>query len=489
MNWATLLEGLWRWLEQRELLLPGARWVVGVSGGADSTLLLHALHELAQRDELQWKLHVAHLHHGLRGGDADADAHFVRELAERLGLPFHLERAEVGAEVAARGGSAEELGRQYRYEFFERVALRTGSDCVAVAHHADDDAETILHRICRGTGIRGLAGMRAVRPIAPGSRVRLVRPLLQVRRTTIEELCRERGLAFRVDRSNRSGEYTRGRIRNVVLPLLRQQLNPNVSEALLRLGEQARWLETYLRDAAARTFESLVVSDQPDHIVLNTRALLSKQRIIQAEVVRHAVALLPGGESDLSFANVEAVLRLAAEPTSGKEVHLPGALVVRKVYDRLEFQPAQRREMTAELAPVFVRCPGLTPLPQLDATLTVELHTVDPAKIEELRRAANPYEEWVDYDRLAPPLLVRGRRPGDRFWPLGAPGTKSLSDFFIDEKIEPALRARTGVLCDQAHIVWVIPLRIDERVKLRPDTRRALRLLLTPATRRSAGQP
>lgn len=490
MHWNPFLERLGNWFEQRGLLTPAARRVVGTSGGPDSTLLLYAMHELSQQRELNWELHVAHLHHGLRGSEADADAEFVERLAGQLGLICHVERVCIPTQVAAGSGSAEEVAREHRYEFLERVALKTGSDCVAVGHHADDDAETILHRICRGTGMRGLAGMRDTRAIQPGSRVNLVRPLLRERRTTIEALCQERGIEFRTDHSNQTTEFTRGRIRNVLLPVLREHLNPNVTEALLRLAEQARWLETYLQDAAARTFESLLVSDHPDRIVLNTQALLRKQRIIQAEVIRRAVALLPGGEPDLGFTHVDAVLRLAADHASGKELHLPGQVVVRKVYDRLEFRPPQSEaETPAELPPVFVNCPGTTPLPQLDAELSAELCDVNPAKIDELRRGAHPYEEWLDYDRLQFPLLVRGRREGDRFQPLGAPGSKSLSDFFIDEKIDPPLRARTGVLCDQTGVVWVMPLRIDERAKLRSSSRRALRLVLTPNSQGSAVRP
>ncbi len=484
MNWDAFLEQVGAWLAEHGLLTSGRSWVVGVSGGPDSTVLIHALRDLRDRRGLQWELHVAHLHHGLRGADADADFEFVAALAQRLGLPFHHERTDVRAAVQQEGGSTEEVARERRYEFLERVALRTGSDHVAVAHHADDDAETILHRICRGTGLRGLAGMRPVRPIQPGSRVMLVRPLLAQRRSMIEGLCREMGFEYRTDPSNLSCEFTRGRIRGVILPLLRTHLNPNITEALLRLGEQARWLGTYLEDAAARTFESLIVSEGPRFVSLNTRALLSKQKIIQAEVVRRALAMVAGGEQDLGFPHIEAVLRLAAEKASGKELHLPGPAVVRKQYDRLEFRPLTEPETPPRLVPVFITCPGRTELPLLGVELSAEVCEVKDGHIEELRRRRNPYEEWLDYDRLRFPLLVRGRRDGDRFWPLGAPGSKSVGDFLSDEKVEPALRARTGVLCDQDGPVWVMPLRIDERAKLRETTRRALRLTLRPL-----GQP
>jgi tRNA(Ile)-lysidine synthase len=185
-----------------------------------------------------------------------------------------------------------------------------------------------------------------------------------------------------------------------------------------------------------------------------------------------------GGEQDLSFQHVEAVLRLLDDPASGKEIHVPGPVVVGKRYDRLEFRPLTGSEPAPELVSVQVACPGRTALPVLGAELVTELCAVDESKIEELRGTPHANEEWLDYDRLHLPLLVRGRRQGDRFHPLGAPGFKSISDFLIDEKVEPQVRARTGLLCDQDGPVWIMPLRIDERAKLRAASRRALRIVL-----------
>lgn len=486
MTWDTWLNQLLTWLEFRRLLNREASWVVGVSGGPDSTLLLHTMKALSDREGLKWKLHAAHFHHGLRGDEAEADEAFAATLAEELGVPFHAERADIRAEVERGGGSTEEVARSRRYDFLERVALKTGSERVAVAHHADDNAETILHRICRGTGLRGLAGIRDVRPIQPDSHILIVRPFLAQRRATIEEMCAACGLTPRTDSSNQSPEFTRGRIRTAIMPILVAQLNPNVAEALLRLGEQARLLGTYLEDAAERTFESLLISHRTRHIVLNNRALLGKQRIIQAEVVRRAVLLLAGGEQDLGFGHIEAVLRLAEDPASGKEIHVPGPIVVRKQYDRLEFYPLGEGEPPPDLGLVFVACPGRTSLPMLRLTLTAEVREVTPADLEATRRNTNRFEEWLDYESLRPPLLVRGRRDGDRFHPLGSPGAKTIGDFFSEQKIDPHVRACTGILCDQQGPVWVMPLRIDERVKLRSTTHKALRLVLAPYPAASA---
>lgn len=447
------------------------------------------MHALNIERELGWRLDLAHLHHGLRGEEADTDQDFVRQLAEEYGLNFHAENAELGGtENGSNGKSAsEEMAREHRYAFLERVALKTGSEVVAVGHHADDDAETIFHRIMRGTGLRGLAGMAAVRPLRPDGRVQLVRPLLHQRRARIEALLEEKGIQYRTDSTNSQNHYTRNLIRNELLPKIRDEVNPNVTEAIIRLAEQARWLGTYLQDAAARTFDSMVLDESSRHVVLSAPVLLGKKRIIQAEVVRLAASMVIGGEQDLGFNHIEAVLQLAADKQSGKEVHLPGPVAVRKQYDRLEFQPLADTKPQPELKPVFVDCPGVTRIGGLDAELVIEETYVDSQQIAALREKKTRFEEWLDFERVLPPLFVRGRIEGDRFHPLGAPGAKTLSDFFIDEKVDPTKRARTGILCDQAGPIWVMPLRIDERVKLRSTSSRALHLTLRARGATNAG--
>ena len=233
MTWDRFVSHVQTWLERHRLLLPDARWVVGVSGGPDSTVLLRVMLALKEHENLGWSIQAAHLNHGLRGSDADADAAFVERLADRLGVAAHSARID----IAGQGGASEEAARRERYAFLERIAVQTGSAYIAVGHHADDNAETILHRICRGTGLRGLAGMPGIRPVRPGSAVQLVRPLLSQRRAEIEQLCDINEWETRVDSSNLTGQFMRGRIRNSILPALRESINPNVSEALLRLAE------------------------------------------------------------------------------------------------------------------------------------------------------------------------------------------------------------------------------------------------------------
>jgi tRNA(Ile)-lysidine synthase len=476
--WQQFLDQLAVWLERRGLLEPQAGWVVGVSGGPDSTLLLHALHTLSQKRQLNWRLHVAHLNHRLRGAESDEDERFVVRLAERLGLSAHVERQDVRQICARSGGSLEEVARQQRYLMLERAALLTDSRCVAVAHHADDNAETIFHRICRGTGLRGLAGISEVRPIRPGSRILLVRPLLEVRRATIKELCAACGLDTRTDSSNLAEGFTRNRIRNLILPLLREQLNPNVSEALLRLAAQARQIGDYVTGTAQQALESVLAAEPDRQITLSIPALRTRHRAIQAEIIRQALTRLTGRRPGLDYVHVEAILRLIDQPPGARQVHLPGQMIARREQNRLVIQPAQDGAQPPDFSPVAVRCSGRTPLPQLGGELVAELHPFEPGQIERVRASARPEEAWLDYDKLQLPLLVRSRRRADRFHPLGAPGTKSVSDFLTDSKTDAQLRARVALLCDQAGVVWVIPLRIDDRAKLTAHTRRALHLVL-----------
>ncbi len=450
--------------------------VVGVSGGPDSMALLYIL--LAINKQAGWKLHlhVAHLNHRLRGDEAEKDAAFVQAAADSLSLPCIIEARAIASLAEKESGGIEEIGRRERYAFLTRVCLQTHSRAIAVGHHADDNAETILHRILRGTGLRGLAGIPRDRPTARNSSIRIIRPLLRMRRRTIREYLANEGIAFREDRSNATDEPMRNRIRNVVLPALEADINPQVRDALTRLGEQAQWLEEFLRETVQRTFETLIVSHTDQELILNADALVRKSRIVQTELVRLAYRSFGLGEQQLSFAHLVSALELIADPASGKQIQFPGGMTLTKRYHQL-IASLPTDEPREEIASVIaVHMPGRTLLPvrRLEIECTVE--EVSAEQIRRLRRAPTPMEEYVNCDAIHPPLVVRTRRPGDRFYPLGAPGSKKLSDFLTDAKVTPQQRERVAVLCDHLGPIWVIGHRIDDRVKLTALTRRVLHL-------------
>ncbi|MFH0983557.1 MAG: tRNA lysidine(34) synthetase TilS [Planctomycetota bacterium] len=450
--------------------------VVGVSGGADSMCLLHALVTLNKQAGFHLDLHIAHLNHRLRGEDADADAAFVQAAADGYGLPCTIETADVAAYAKAHDLSTEEAARKERYRFFEGVCRKTGAAFVVLGHQADDNVETILQRILRGTGLRGLAGIPRSRPLRLGSEIRVVRPLLSYPRKAVLEFNSAHAVPYREDATNALSEALRNRLRNTLLPLLAEQVNPQVREALLRLAEQARWVNEYVDETAQSAFEPLIIERTDQELSLNASALARKSRIMQAELARRAIASFQLGEQEISFAHLSTVVDLLADKASGKTLHLPGGMTVSKIYNRLVFAAPTDEPRETIAAEIVVRVPGRTTLRLYGVEITCKLVNLPAGEAAAAIRASHPGEEWLDYAEVHPPVVVRHRRPGDRFWPLGAPGSKKVSEFLIDAKVDPAERDRLAILCDRLGPVWLVGYRIDERVKLTRQTRRVLKV-------------
>lgn len=475
---ATLIKTVRQAIEQHALIRSHDCVVVGVSGGADSMALLHVLAAINDSEDHQWRLHVAHLNHGLRGDDSDADAGFVEAAADGLRLPRSIHRCDIRDIASREKGSVEEIARGERYAFFERVALAEGANAVAVGHHADDNAETILHRILRGTGLRGVSGIRVARPLSGSGDLRLIRPLLGARRDDIFRYIESEGVIFREDATNVALEATRNVIRNQLIPQIARQINPQVVTALLRLGEQAGWVEAYLRETAHRTLDTLIIARTDQELTLNAAALARKSRIVQTELIREAILLFQLGEQHLSFGHINGVAEMVNDGRTGKTLSLPGDMTATLAYDRLIL--AVRTEQPREtIAPVVaVHLPGETLLTMRH--MRIECEVADAPRSGDLRPGRHSrFEEWMDLDSVHPPLSIRSRQSGDRFHPLGAPGSKSIADYLSDAKIDRAERDRAAVLCDQLGPIWLIGHRIDDRVRLTRLTRRVLRIRVT----------
>ncbi|MCH8880745.1 MAG: tRNA lysidine(34) synthetase TilS [Planctomycetes bacterium] len=323
--------------------IPPDRWpargeplVIGISGGPDSTALVFLLDELNTAQDRGWRLHLAHLNHGLRGTDSDSDAGFVADLAERHDWEVTIDQRPVRERAKQSGGTLEETARNERYDFFERVLMDHNARVIATAHHADDNVETVLHRLIRGTGIRGLSGIPAMRPLRNGQPYRLIRPLLNVRRADILAYLDRRGITYCHDHTNEVTEFTRNRIRNELIPKLEQDYNPAVADALLRLAEQARRLNEFVQRAVDEKFPMMLIGEKhaehPTEITLNATALLREPQALQTELIRRAIAKLGVGEKKLTFGHLRSIVELAQKNVSGKRLELPGGLTVE--YDR-----------------------------------------------------------------------------------------------------------------------------------------------------------
>ncbi len=303
-------------IARNDLLTPGQVVVVGVSGGADSVALAAAIRLIGKYD-----LHIAHIHHGLRS-EADADADFVADLADRWKRPFHLERIDTPALARAERIGIEEAARTGRYEALSAIAARAGAGAVAVAHNANDQVETVLHRIVRGTHLRGLAGMTPKRPLQKG--LYLVRPLLWAEREQIERFCRSEGLSWRTDHTNAETDFTRNFIRHELLPLLRDRLNARADDALLRLASAAGEAESVLAELAQRLFERACRKQSAGQIILRSAPLKKAPPLLAAMAMRAALAALDAPQQALGrerFDDLLAVLNGAVTAAN-----LPGQI-------------------------------------------------------------------------------------------------------------------------------------------------------------------
>ena len=471
------VEAARRFLDGPEGVPGGAGIVVAVSGGADSVALLAVLRRLAGEGQRAYALTVAHVDHGLRSGSAD-DAAFVADLARKWDLPCIVERLDAAAEAKSRRIGIEEAARLVRYACLERAAKQAGCDYVAVAHHADDNVETVLHRILRGCHLRGLIGMPARRPLGQ-TPVTLIRPLLRCRRAEIERFCRRGRLVWRTDPTNAQTGPKRNFIRHELLPAIRGHLNARVDEALLRLAAAACDAEAVLTDRAGGALDRAVVGGGEGGLTLDAAVLADEPPAVRAAALRSALQRLGVGLRGVTAERLVDLARLPllAPPAA---VTLPGGFEARRAGSTLAIERPVRPgppEPTVALA-----CPGQTHLPD-GATLTCSIEPLDPAIFKAHCRAHRPGIEYLDAGELRGPLHIRPRQDGDTFRPLGAPGSQSVSDFLTNLKLPRRRRGRVRCICDDGGIVYLAGLRIDDRVKVTDATTRVLRIELTNGPR------
>lgn len=425
--------------------------VVAASGGPDSTALLHALHALA--GPLRLRLVVAHLDHGLRGRASRADAAFVRRLAGRLGLPFHLEAADVAAYARAEGLGIEDAARRLRYDFLHRVRRRARCRFIATGHTLDDQAETVLLRLFRGAGPAGLQGVHALR--ADG----VLRPLLGVRRAEALAYLKERRLRFRVDATNADLSRDRARLRARLLPAVERDFGPGAAEALARLAEimaaEAAWTEALVEEALRGVERAKDLWRIPRTLLREAPEALA-QRVL--ERARRAL-----GAPEWSAARRADLLALARGARTAGALDLPGL----RAWVEGDALALARRVATEGPWSYTMDAPGTLDLPEAGLRLTARWAKAPG------RPAGGPGAHYLG--GAAFPLTVRSPAPGDRMRPLGMNGRKKLQDLFVDAKTPRRLRNRTPVVEIHGEVACVAGHRTSEAFRASPG-RRALRL-------------
>lgn len=439
------------------LLAPGQRLLVAVSGGPDSVALLGVLWELRLR--WAWHLIVAHVHHGLRGQDAEEDLAFVQNMTEALGLDFLLRRAAPGS-LKTQGKSLQEAAREARYKFLEEMALEANAQAIALGHHADDQAETVLAALIRGAGLRGFAAM-------PYRRGLLVRPLLEVGRDEVLRYLEERGMSFRTDPSNEDPRYLRVRIRQELLPLLRSRFNEGIRDVLCRTARLSALEDEYLGQEAQRIWKTLAQKEGRG-IRISSREFKRLPRALRLRILRLGYAGVKGDSRGLGMEHAEIMDDVAFQQGPERWLDLPGNIRFGASGGDILMLKAEDLEKGSFCYRITV--PGRTWVPE--AALCIKW---DVLEVKDNLPEGSQDETFLDMDGIQEPMVLRNPVPGDRLKPKGLGGTKKVQDLLVDAHVPRRQRWRVPILADENGILWVVGHRLDQRVIPGPRTKRILR--------------
>lgn len=487
-----MLEKVIAYIDRHQLFPAEGKIVVGVSGGADSLCLLHLLKQVCgpERRYPGISLHAVHLNHMLRGEESARDARVVAQLMDDWAVPFTLGTVDVRALAQTEKRSLEDAARVARYRFLRAVA---NGARIAVAHHADDQVETLLLHWLRGSGLSGMVGM-------PPRQQDVIRPLLEITHAEALAYCAEHNITPVEDSSNSDPHFLRNRIRHEVLPLL-QELNPGIQHTLLRNAEVVRvdlaWLEAQVDEHWYET----VISAQSTEARLDTHALLRLPLSLQRHLLRRVTALLCEGQSPLEprhLSLIEHLLDLSQSSLQERELHLPQFLHAcfraGELVFTLRAAIPEKEPVSTTTSEVHLPIPGEALLPATPWRVRAEVISDDQegniaqalsqenwSTLWRLLEPPTTHSVYIDGAAVGTHLLVRTRRPGDRIQPLGMLGEKKVQDIFTDKHIARSERATTPLFFTATHCIWIAGACLDHRVRLTSQTRLVLRLSVTSA--------
>lgn len=446
------------------------RILVGVSGGADSVVLLAILNRL--RPVYGITLAAAHFNHRTRATESDRDELFVRDLCESLGILLLTDSLKKSK--GAQGMSVEDFLRRQRYAFFEKARRKAGANRVALGHNRDDQAETVLMNLIRGTGLSGLSGIPPVRDDGV-----YIRPLIDCSRLEITGYLKKEGLSCVEDSSNADERFRRNRIRHSLMPELERGFNPAIRDTICRLADVLRQENDYITEEVCRQRPRWRNGpDNENAYTVPIGDLRGLHPALRRRVVLEIARDVCAPDCAIGFEHVQAVLDLAGGKNPGGSLDLPGGLLIKRNYGRLEFRRTDRTGETRRFRSgpsragvefcLEVPVPGIVRIASLDLRIRFRQLRRVPANVADERRA------YMDCDRVAFPLVIRNVMPGDRIQPLGMKGTRKLKSIFIDDKIPRELRERLPVLADEISVLWVPGVRLSERVRVGRGTKRVL---------------
>lgn len=464
----SLIERVKKYIKKNSMLQKGDRVIVAVSGGPDSMCLLHLLYEL--KDILGIELHAAHVNHCLRGKESDADEDYVKKYCDKLGISLHCRRIDIEKYAKEKGMSSETAGREARYEFFSQLMNELSAQKIALAHNSNDQAETILMRIMRGTGLDGLRG---ILPVRDGI---FIRPILEITRQEIENYCIDKNLNPRIDKTNLQNIYNRNKVRLELIPYIQSNFNRDIVSVLNRLSVLISKDSEFLEELSEEKYRKHC-SDKEQGVIIGKNAFDEKEAII-TRIIRKAIMKLSGTLNNIESVHIYDILSLQKGET-GKRICLPkniaaeniyGDIYIRKISDEIN-----GKEKVSE---VLVSKDRLEKIIGESGTfisgLGINIKTRVMAGNKNIDFRSDALTKYFDYDKIRGEIIVRTRKEGDRFIPYGMKGSKKLKDFFIDLKVPKDKRDDILLLCFGDQIAWIIGYRVSDNFKVTKETNKIL---------------
>jgi len=432
--------------------------IVAVSGGPDSICLLRVLYEL--KDELKIEIVAAHLNHNLRGKAADEDEEYVRQFCSDLKLNFFSKKVDVNKISKQRGISSEMAGREARYEFFQELKQQIGANKIAIAHNANDQAETILMRIMRGTGSDGLIGIRPVRDNI------YVRPLINIKREDIEGYCKDNELNPRIDKTNLQNIYRRNKVRLELIPYIKDNFNSDIVMTLNRLSDTVKVDYEYMEKISLEKYK-LYCKEKEKKVTIYKEGFLEQEAII-TRIIRKALSHVTGSTYNFERKHILDIMKLQKKNT-GALLSLPQNIEICNNYSDVKIY-TDVGKVKKDTLEYELDCHKINMVGKNKITFRIIKNS------ETMNLSENRFTRYFSYDAMSGKVTLRYRRDGDRFNPIGIKGTKKLKDIFIDMKVERDLRDKIPLICFDNQIAWIVGYKISDKFKIKENTREILEI-------------
>ena len=455
-----LLDKVLKTIHENSMFSVNDKVIVAVSGGPDSMCLLHVLNRI--KDKLNIKIIAAHVNHCLRGNESDEDEVYVKEFCSKLNIDFYSTRVDINRFSKEKGLSSEMAGRAARYEFFENIKSKVGAQKIAIAHNANDQAETILMRIMRGTGIAGIVGIKPVRDKI------FVRPLIKIGREEIESYCKKEHINPRIDNTNLTNIYSRNKVRLELIPYIKRNFNEDIITTLNRLSDTVNVDNDYLEYISSQKYK-LFCDEKKDEIIIHKEAFLEHKAII-TRIIRKSICYLLNNTYNFEKKHILDIINLQLHKT-GTNLDLPKNIKVYNNYGDISIYFKNEKIINKDNNE-YELFTGKNIIQSKKIIITIKTLS----KNNRVNFKENNFIKYFDYYKIKDKIILRYRKKGDKFIPIGMSGNKKLKDMFIDMKIEKSLRDKIPLICFGSEIAWIVGYRVSDKFKVDENTIKILEI-------------